>query len=97
MTASKNPENTSVQLLNSFGIVLSHLPVWLKTPNHFYQNVDFSSSPILIASAECLKSIENARFEMKDLKKSKTKTMKAKTWKTRKLIVVFSFPSGSCE
>ena len=56
-----------------------HLPVWMKTPTIFTKIWTFSSSSRLFASAECLLKIQ----EMKDFKKSKTKTLKTMTSKTK--------------
>ena len=82
MTASKNPENITVQLFRP----LSYLLVWLKTPTIFIKMWNFSSNSRFFASAKCLKSVKNSRiegFKKPKPKTSKTKTSKAKTWKTK--------------
>ena len=60
-----------------------------ENPNHFCQNVDFFINPRLFASAECLKRVKIQ--EMKDLKKSKTKTSKANTINIFQRKAMFSF------
>ena len=60
MTASKNPENITVQLLSSFG----HCPVYIFAYATIFTKMwTFSSSFRLFASAECLKSVKNSRNE----------------------------------
>ena len=63
MTASKNPENITVQLLSSFGHCPSTSSRMAENPTHFYKNVDFSSSSRLFTSAECLKSVKSIKNE----------------------------------
>ena len=41
MTASKNPENITGQVLSNFAIMQSTSFRTTRKPNHFYQNVDF--------------------------------------------------------
>ena len=62
ITASKNSENITVQLLSSFGNCPVYI-VWLKTPIIITKMWTFSLSSRLFASAECLKSVKNARNE----------------------------------
>ena len=62
MTASKNDENITGQVLSSIG----HCAIQFCTtrkPNHFTKMWTFSLRSILLASTECLKSVKSLKNE----------------------------------
>ena len=77
MTASKNLENITVlQPLSCL-----YLPVWLKTPPIFTKMWTFHQVPDYSPVQNVLRALKI--LEMKDFKKSKTKTLKIRTTKTK--------------